>query len=479
MSRPPDADEQPDEVSDKQKERDSTTTASAQVGSVATGNDTHSVLDQDKPLLPSESADSMSCGGFSDVNLCSQQLSAAGDEASAHKQTVDTAEEEKTDATEPSQKSLHPVQAAAQFATKPIEPQVTTEGAADAGETRVVEDKSKSQPEESLLPPPAECETQGDNQQEAGDQVETTKEKREAQISAEGGNECSEAGFNSNFKPKEDSLVEISFDDVPEARQIKEFREKQLEEETSQTNTMEMRTEERSDKVAAAASGYRMVGVEKEVSSEGGGTQHEAPVMTARVEANDCNLSAVGDKAGEGVASLSSSPRPCSEAKIEESVNDVTQPNKDTGENSADDDEDNDDDLEREEPNIPNTEEAETLNIIGQGEEDSKTAVHEEHNQEIGGNEDLEWDHQTNPDSEGAETLSSVGQGKEDKQTTNNEDPHQEIGDGDEEEEAEGGEEEEEEEEEAERARVLAEQEKLSLLKRHLLRARDPSWGRD
>lgn len=40
-------------------------------------------------------------------------------------------------------------------------------------------------------------------------------------------------------------------------------------------------------------------------------------------------------------------------------------------------------------------------------------------------------------------------------------------------------EEEEEQEEEAERARVLAEQEKLSLLKRHLLRARDPSWGRD
>lgn len=40
-------------------------------------------------------------------------------------------------------------------------------------------------------------------------------------------------------------------------------------------------------------------------------------------------------------------------------------------------------------------------------------------------------------------------------------------------------EEEEEDEETAERARALAEQEKLSLLKRHLLRARDPLWGRD
>lgn len=404
MSGRPDADEQPAEVRDKQDEQDSTTTAFDQVGSAANGNYVHSVLDQNKLLLPSESSDLISDGVLTEVNLRSEQLSTAGDEASAHTQTEDTSDKEKNEATQPPQISINPVQTTTQFAANPVELQVT-----DAGDTPIVEDETKAQ-SESLSPPTAECETQGGHRQEAEDRVVTTKENREAQISSEGGNERLEAAFESNVKPKEDSLVEVSFDDVPEAQQIKEFREKQLEEQTSHTDISEVQAEEKPDQVAASE--YRMVGVEKDVCSDGQRNQNEAPVMTESSAGNDCNSSDVDEIVGEGVASLRSSPQPCDEANAEEPGKDITQLKIDNIVSEVD--------FEQEEHHTTNTEGAETL-------ANGKDTIHEEHNQEIGGSE--ESNQQIVNESVVAESLSTIGQEKEDTR------PHEKTGDGDDEEE--------------------------------------------
>lgn len=333
----------------------------------------------------------LSFRSFSIVDVCAQELGTgedgAGDKeetAVVDKEIIHSEVEEKTEVKEPVEVFPYSVLASVDaFATELVGTERTLEGATAEDDPHVVEeDRSNPQPEETILL--SESETPEDNQQETEDQAETTKEKKGTQISSGGIHESLthiEVGLDSNVVPKEDSLVEISFEDVPEAQQIKEFREKQPEEEDSvedlQTNIMEMQPKEESKEVAAVASDqnisvtqdhdeYEMVGVEKEVNSEGEEmeSQHEASIMKEKVDANDCNLNDEDDEKGEGVKTISSSHQPTSKADKEDpEYKIIIHKNEDTGKISEDEFQLND-------LNDPDFKEDETTDTVRRDKED-------------------------------------------------------------------------------------------------------------
>lgn len=380
-------------MSDTEGDQDPTTTTFDQVGGAANGNDSSSVPDQDIGLPQSkvEPTDLLSFRRFSIVDVCAQELGTAEDEAGDKEETavvdkeiIHSEVEEKTEVKEPVEVFPYSARASVDaFATEIVGTERPMEGATAEDDTHVVEEnRSNPQPEETILL--SESETPEDNQQEAEDQVETTKEKKGTQISSGGIHERLthiEVGLDSNVVPKEDSLVEISFEDVPEAQQIKEFREKQPEEEDSvedlQSNIMEMQPKEESKEVAAVASGqnisvtqdhdeYEMVGVEKEVHSEGEEmkSQHDASIMKEKVDANDCNLNDEDDEKGEGVKTISSSHQPTSKADKEDpEYKIIIHKNEDTGKI-------NEDEFQLNDLNDPDFKEDETTDTVRRDIED-------------------------------------------------------------------------------------------------------------
>lgn len=237
-----DTDEQPDELSDTQEERDPTTFD--QVGRAGNEKDSSFVPDQVIPQSKLEPTDLLSFRSFLNVDVCAQELGTAEDDAGdkeeiavVDKEIKHSEVEKKTEVTEPgelfSYSGLADVDV---FAPELVGTERTMEGATAEDDTHAVEeDRSKPRPEETiLLSVLSETEAPEGNQQE--DQAETTKEKEGIHNSSGGIHEQLthiEGGLDGNVIPEVDLLVEVSIEDVPDAQQIKEFRNRLPEEEDS------------------------------------------------------------------------------------------------------------------------------------------------------------------------------------------------------------------------------------------------------
>ncbi|XP_070762139.1 retinitis pigmentosa 1-like 1 protein [Enoplosus armatus] len=345
-----------------------------------------------------EPTDLLSFRGVSNVDVCAQELGTAEDEegdkqeaAFVDDEIVDSEEEEKTEAEEPVE--VRPYSGLADVdvcATELRGTERTVEGATSEDDTHDIEEResSKTQPKETVVQSSL-------SQQEAEDQAEKTKEEEgtEAGASSVGMHESLahiEGGLDSNVLPKEDSLVEISFEDVPEAQQIKE--EKQPEEEDSvealQTKILEMHQKEESKGVTAVATDQHisgtqdhnepeMVGVGQEVNSEGEEmeSQHEAfDILKEKVDTNYSNLndSDDDDEKEEGVKNIRLSHQPTTEA-------DEENPEDETDHKREDNEKRSEGELHQRESNDePDFKEDETTDMVGGDKEDIHTEGYSE-----------------------------------------------------------------------------------------------------
>ncbi|XP_056230894.1 enolase-phosphatase E1-like isoform X1 [Seriola aureovittata] len=332
INRLPAADVQSDELSGTEEEKDPTINTLEKVDRAANEKDSSSVPDQ--VIHQSESTNLLSFSGVSNVDVCAQELGMAKDEggdkqdsAVVDKEITGSEREENTEVEEPVEVFPYSEQADVDVCATELG------GTERIMEIATVENDIHVVEEESLNPQPAETlarsslsqfETTEGNQQEAKTKEE---EGTETEASSEETHQSLahiEGGLDSSTIPKEDSLVEISFEDVPEAQQITEVGEKQPEEEGSvevlQTKILEMQQEEDSNYVTAVAtdqniSGLQyneepeMEGAEKEFKSEREEmeSQHEASdIMKEKVDTHAPNLnhSDDNDEKGEGVSSL-------------------------------------------------------------------------------------------------------------------------------------------------------------------------------
>ncbi|XP_074498124.1 neurogranin (protein kinase C substrate, RC3) b isoform X2 [Sebastes fasciatus] len=336
----PATDAQPDDLSrTEEEEEDPTITTFDQVDRAVNGKDSSSAPDRDIPQ--SELEPTSSFREISNVDVCAQELGTAEDEGGDEQETVDvdSEREENTDVEQPVE--AFPYSGIADedvCATEVKGTERTIEGAAAVDD----EDSSKPQPEEAVVQ--SSLSRSETPEHEAEDQVEETKEEEgpETEASSGGIHESVahiEGASDSDALPKEDSLVEISFDDVPEAQQIKEVEEKQPEEEGSvEEKILEMKQEEESEEVTLVATDQNitstqdhdepeMMGVEQGVNSEDGEmeSQHEASDITkGKVDTNDPDLNdSDDDEKCEGVKTTSLSHQPTTEAD-KENPQDVT-----------------------------------------------------------------------------------------------------------------------------------------------------------
>lgn len=165
----------------------------------------------------------------------------------------------------------------------------------------------------------SEVERPEDNQQEAEDQAEETEEVERLQTSSEERHEKFNNIEDSNTH-KGNSLVEVSFEDLPEAQEMKHFKpeephtvevlkpniEKQPGEESKENTTVEL---DQNMSVTQDGREHEMVGAEMEVNSEEKGMENQqgASVMKERVDTNDSGLSDREDEMGQGDKVFSSS----------------------------------------------------------------------------------------------------------------------------------------------------------------------------
>ncbi|XP_062417146.1 RE1-silencing transcription factor [Pungitius pungitius] len=205
------------------------------------------------------------------------------------------------------------------------------------------EDSSNPQPEDTVEQ--SSFETPDRNQHEFKGQVE--KENAEETETETSPGEITEGSAHrkgpliNNAEPKEDSLVEISLDDVPEDPQINdEFEDKQQDEEVSQDNVLETHLEDESKEVTLLSTDkhisgtqdqdeIEMTGVKKVINSEGGhmkSQQEEFHMMKERVDTNYSNLNDSDDEKLKRVRT-GSSHRPTTKAG-EENPEDETDQNE-------------------------------------------------------------------------------------------------------------------------------------------------------
>lgn len=204
--------------------------------------------------------------------------------------------------------------------------EATLEGRAGTGDRPDGGDE-KPQHEDASLPLfeslKSEYERPEDNKREE-DQAETTEDLERLQTCSEETHDRFSTPEGSNTH-KVDLSVEVSFEDLPEAEEMKEFEDRQPEEqgavEVLQTNkavppveeSKEMAAVAPDQNVSATQDGeHDMVGVEMEATSEGKEmkSQQEASVMKERVDTNDPHLSDEEDEMGEGDEVVSSSDQP-------------------------------------------------------------------------------------------------------------------------------------------------------------------------
>ncbi|XP_035857283.1 sperm surface protein Sp17 isoform X2 [Sander lucioperca] len=400
----PAADVQPDELSGTEEEKDPTITTCDQVDRAANRMDSSSAPDQDISQSELEPTDLLSFRGISNLDVCAQELGMAEDEGGdeqeivvVNEEIVVSEEEENADVEEPVE--VFPYSDVNVCATELRGTERTMEGATAEDDTHVIdEDSSKPQPEETFAQSLSQSETREGNQQEAEDQIEKTKEEEgpETEPSSGGIHESLapvEGDLDSNVIAKEDSLVEISFEDVPDVQQIQEVEEKQLEEEGSvevlQAKVLETQQEEEWKETTALATDQNisstldhdepeMIGVEKEVNSEGGEmkSQHEASdIMTEMVDTNDSNLNdSDDDEKHEGVKTISSASHQPTDETDEENPEDETDHENEDNEKISDGEFHQNEDSEKEEKsNNPNFKEDETTDTVGGDKEDVHT----------------------------------------------------------------------------------------------------------
>ncbi len=332
--------------------------------------------------------------GLADVDVCAQELGSAEDEGGDKRETVVVEEknldlrQEKTEAEEPVEGFSYSGLAHVDVCAAGLVGTESTSEEATAEDTQVNgKESSKIQPEETVVQSPSSrSETPEADQQVAEDKSEITTEMEGAET--EGIYESltnTEGGLDNNVIPQEDSLVEISFEDVPEVQRIKEAVEKQPEEKDSeavrQTETLKLREEEEYQEVTRVATEQKkshtqdtdeaeMVGVENKVNSQGEKreSQHEvSDIIKERMETNDSNLSD-GEK---DVETISSSNQPTSEA-VEENPENETNDRNDNTETI------NEGELHRNDPNEPDFSEDKTRDMVGGDEEDMHTEGYSE-----------------------------------------------------------------------------------------------------
>ncbi|XP_061575331.1 eukaryotic translation initiation factor 5B isoform X2 [Cololabis saira] len=184
--------------------------------------------------------------GISNVDVCAQELGEADNEGndkqgSAHvdEETVHS-EKEETEVAEPVESFLHSHLANVTACAELEETERTMEGEILQDHKNVVEEEDNLKPhlEETVVEPSfSQEEIIQSNQQETQEHAQSIKEKT---TMTEVSNEETDVGLvhnegsldGSGF-PKEDSLVEISFEDIPEAQGISAVGKKPPELETS------------------------------------------------------------------------------------------------------------------------------------------------------------------------------------------------------------------------------------------------------
>ncbi|XP_068566900.1 protein starmaker-like [Cebidichthys violaceus] len=352
----PAVDVQPDDVSGAEEEKEPTITTFDHVDRAANGKDSSSASDHAMPPSELKPTDLSSFTEIIKVDVCSQELGTAEDEGGDQQETAVVDEEivdeegvKKTDNEEQVEAFPYSGLAGVDVCATELG---ATERIIDGATAEDEGDSSKPQPEETVVQSSlSQSETPECNQHEAKDQVEKAKEEEatETEASPGGINESLahiKGGLHINALPKEDSLVEISFEDVPEDQQIKEVEEKQPEEEGSleilQNKMLEMQQEEESKEVTVVSTDQNisrtldqdeleMMGVEKAVHSEGGEmeSQHEAfHIMKEKVDTNtNDNLNDNDDDEKRKGVKTSSSHQPTTEAD-EENREDETNQNE-------------------------------------------------------------------------------------------------------------------------------------------------------
>ncbi|KAM3616248.1 uncharacterized protein V6R79_015013 [Siganus canaliculatus] len=345
---------QPDEVMSAMEVEELPKSPLDQCNIIADGKDKNLVPVQDTPLCE-PALNELLLGDISKVEVCAQELGSAEDElgdketATVDEEMVESEGEEQTKDEEPAEVFSYPGSADVDVCAAELEGTERTveEGVTEYDRLVPEEPSSNPQPEDavskSLL---AQSEVFEDNHQ--GDQLEKAKDLEVTEnesSSAEGHGSLSRIdGKDDNEVIKEDSLVEINFEDVPEAQQIKEVLEEKPEEEESQevleSNIMEMK-QEVSEEVPALTTDQSTAAVqdheepeklEFNAEDEEMESQNEvSDTIKETVDADDANLNdSEDDEEGEGVKTISSSHRPTSEADGEDPQDETDRKNENT-----------------------------------------------------------------------------------------------------------------------------------------------------
>lgn len=257
--------------------------------------------------------------GFLDDVACVSPPTAAEDEGSEQERVLDkniVDSNEKTEAEEQAEVFHHSECPGINVLEATFEEKDAMEGSA-ATSDRQQEGHEKPQHEDASLPSfeslKSEYERPEDNKRQAEDQAQTTEKLERLQT-------CSEethgrfSNIDDSNADEVDSSVEVSFEDLSEAQETKEFEDRQPEEqdavEVSLAN-MEILPVEESKETAAVSPDqkvsvtqdreHEMAGVEMEANLEGKKmkSQREASVMKERVDTSDPNLSDEEDEMGE------------------------------------------------------------------------------------------------------------------------------------------------------------------------------------
>ncbi|XP_029373454.1 neurogranin (protein kinase C substrate, RC3) b isoform X2 [Echeneis naucrates] len=350
INRLPAADVQSVELRGMEGEKEITINTLDKVDWAANEKGNRYVLDEDTHQSELEMANWLSFGGVSDIDVCAQELRVAENEvgdkqvsAVVEEETSDSEGEKNAQVKERMEVLPYSGLADVDICTTELGGTETAMEIATSHDLHLPEDESlKPQPEEILKQPPQSINSQSetsDSNQETEDQTEQTKAEEETvtEISSGENHESVahiEGELDSNAIPKENSLVEISFEDVPEAQEITEVGEKQPGEEgsreVSQTMTLEFQEEE-SNHVTAVATDQNISSpqhykqskrerAEKELFPEGEEmeSQQAADVMKEKVVTNDLSQNNSDEDDDEKAEGVTSSYQPTSEADEED-----------------------------------------------------------------------------------------------------------------------------------------------------------------
>lgn len=260
--------------------------------------------------------------GFSDDVACASPPTAAGDDGSEQEGVLD---QNSIDSNEDAEVLPHSRCSGVNvYGAKPKTKDMAVEGSA-ATNDRQEEGDEKPQREDASLSLSESLNSENERpeheQRQAEDQAETTKELERLRTSSKETDDRF-TNIGDSYTQKVDPSVEVSFEDLPDAEEVKDSQpEEQHAAEVSHAH-MEMPPAEESQEMAAVAPDqnisvtqdreHEMVGVELDANPEREEmkSQQEASVMKERVDTNDPHLSDDEDEGGDGDKVVSSSDRP-------------------------------------------------------------------------------------------------------------------------------------------------------------------------